>query len=512
MYTIPPKKVIILNILDILNKYTNEEHRMSQKDIQEKLRSEYSMSVERKAIKRNLMDLIDFGCEIEYDETPRRTLNKKTGEYEENNLLSNFYIHHDFEDYEVKQLIDSLVFSNHIPKKHRDDLIKKLEKLSTVYFKNSTKNLEVINSVTTQNQEWFNNIDLINQAINDCNKIHFTYNDYDIDKKLHPRRAKTVNPYKIVAANNHYYLICNEEPFDNLSPHRIDKITDLTVLEKEHFTPNRSLNLKEYVSSHMYMFSGEPSRIKMKVDKGIIGNVIDYFGDEFKITNNDKETVDITLKSNQDDIFYWALQFGNCVEIIEPQELRDRIRDTVERMSRTYLHSKEDRYQKALKTAEKRGVLDLSRVDLRDKTIDAKSIPVRGVTLQLNMSCDYSFVGDFPNLQFLRIYGRVDDFSFLKKCKKLTHIRFIHTGINDLSVIQDLPIRSLCLREEDIPNIDIIYELKDLKELRLSRNLAEALELEHLKEINPDVTVHLLHESEEVVTGLDKYKNYRIGE
>ena len=511
MYTIPPKKVIILNILEILNKYTDAEHTMSQKDIQDKLRDEYSMSVERKAIKRNLMDLIDFGCDIEYDETPRRTLNKKTGEYEENNILTNFYIHHDFEDYEVKQLIDSLIFSNHVPKKHRDDLIKKLTKLSTVYFKNSTKNIEVLNTITTQNQEWFNNLDLINQAINDCNKIHFTYNDYAIDKKLHPRRSKTVNPYKIVAANNHYYLICNEEPYANLSPHRIDKITDLTILEKEHFTPNRSLNLKEYVSSHMYMFSGEPTRIKIRVDMDAIGNVIDYFGDEFKITKKDEDTVDITLKSNLDDIFYWALQFGNCVEIIEPQELRDRIRDTVERMSKTYLNSKEDRYQKAIKESKIRGRLDLSRVDLRDKKIDAKSMPVKEVILQLNLTHDYSFVGDFPDLKFLRIYSRVDDFSFLKKCKKLTHIRFIHTGLNDLSIIQDLPIRCLCLREDDIPNIDIIYGLKDLKDLWLSRNLAEALDLEHLKEVNPDVTVRLLHESEEILTGLDKYNNYRIG-
>jgi hypothetical protein len=31
MYTIPPKKVIILNILDILNKYTDAEHTLSQK-------------------------------------------------------------------------------------------------------------------------------------------------------------------------------------------------------------------------------------------------------------------------------------------------------------------------------------------------------------------------------------------------------------------------------------------------------------------------------------------------
>ena len=48
MYTIPPKKLIIINILDILNKYTDVEHTLSQKEIQQKLESEYSMKVDRK--------------------------------------------------------------------------------------------------------------------------------------------------------------------------------------------------------------------------------------------------------------------------------------------------------------------------------------------------------------------------------------------------------------------------------------------------------------------------------
>ena len=33
MYTIKPKKLLIINILDILRKYTDENHRLSQKEI-----------------------------------------------------------------------------------------------------------------------------------------------------------------------------------------------------------------------------------------------------------------------------------------------------------------------------------------------------------------------------------------------------------------------------------------------------------------------------------------------
>ena len=54
MYVKQPKKLLILNILDILRKYTDEDHRLSQKEIAEILKNEYDMKADRKAIRRNL--------------------------------------------------------------------------------------------------------------------------------------------------------------------------------------------------------------------------------------------------------------------------------------------------------------------------------------------------------------------------------------------------------------------------------------------------------------------------
>ena len=48
MYVKQPKKLLILNILDILRKYTDEDHRLSQKEIAEILKNEYDMKADRK--------------------------------------------------------------------------------------------------------------------------------------------------------------------------------------------------------------------------------------------------------------------------------------------------------------------------------------------------------------------------------------------------------------------------------------------------------------------------------
>ena len=71
MYTKQPKKLLIMNILDILRRYSDQDHRLSQKDIIEILENEYDMEADRKAIKRNLMNLIDFGYNLEYSESIR---------------------------------------------------------------------------------------------------------------------------------------------------------------------------------------------------------------------------------------------------------------------------------------------------------------------------------------------------------------------------------------------------------------------------------------------------------
>lgn len=46
MTDMQPKKMIILDILDILRKHTDEDHRLSQHQIQNLMESEYGMKVD----------------------------------------------------------------------------------------------------------------------------------------------------------------------------------------------------------------------------------------------------------------------------------------------------------------------------------------------------------------------------------------------------------------------------------------------------------------------------------
>ena len=159
MYTKQPKKLLIINILDILKRYTDVDHTLSQKDIIEILLKEYSMRADRKAVKRNLMNLIDFGYNIEYSESIR--VNKNG---EEEVIYTDWYLVRDFSDAELRLLIDSLLFSKHIPYNQCKELIEKLEGLSNQHFKAKVKHIRNLPENKPENKQLFLTVEEIGRA------------------------------------------------------------------------------------------------------------------------------------------------------------------------------------------------------------------------------------------------------------------------------------------------------------------------------------------------------------
>lgn len=494
-YAPQPKKMIIVNILDILRKYSDADHRLSQAFIQNKLETEYAMKVDRKAVRRNLLNLIDSGYDIEYTETARKNYSCRAGKYEDNSTMSEFYIDRDFDNSEIKLLIDSVVFSQHIPKGDRDRLIKKLENLSNIYFKSSAEGMEVINSVTSQNKDWFYNLDIINEAIIKKNKIRLTYSEYGTDKKLHPTEEITVCPYKIIAHNNHYFLISNEPPFDDFNHYRIDRITAVNILYDDNFVPIKSLDVNKYIHSHPFLFSGKEEHIQILADRSVLGDVFDCFGDDVSTIEKPDNKLEIFFSSAENDFYYWALQHGDQVEVIKPLSLRYRIRETAEKMADIYFTTQEDRFQKAVDKAIKGGVLNLYCLNLNNKAFDFDKKGIWMIDISGCCANDYSFLKNMEDLESLCINNKIDDFTFLKDMTSLKYLRFKDTGFNDLSIIREMQLKELYLDENTINNIEIINEMISLKKLFISRLLAKQIDVKKLKELNPKIKIMIINNS-----------------
>ena len=332
MYGNDRKKLLILLILDVLQRNSDENHHLTQQEILRLLEAEYGVVCDRRSVKANVLDLVDMGYDINMDD--------------------GYYIaSREFDDAELRMLIDSVLFSRHISLTQGKRLIEKLEKQSNKYFRAKVSYVRALPDLNrTENKQVMIVLDTLNDAIDQGKKVRFMYNSYGTDFKLHPRKKEKylVNPYQMVANNGRYYLIGNIDKYDDINHYRIDRITDIEMTD-ENVKPMKQvnglengLNLPKHMAEHIYMFCGESVPVQMKSSPDMMDDLIDWFGKDFRIIDKGKDGGDMTvsLKCNYNAMFYWALQYGAYVEIISPKELRDELAETIEKMNAKYKKSK----------------------------------------------------------------------------------------------------------------------------------------------------------------------------
>ena len=333
-----PKKLVLFNILDILRRYTDENHRLSQKEIEDILRTEYEMTVDRKTVKTSLMNLEDFGYELEYSESMRPIKNKKTGEIEESYILSDFYLRRDFEDSELRLLIDSLLFSKHLPYSQCKELVEKLEKLSNKYFKARIKHIATMPQDRTNNKQLFYTIDVLDEAITHHKKVQFKYIEYNTDMTQTAKkgadgkdRIYVVSPYQMAAKEGKYYLICNYDFYDDISNYRVDRISEIEILDEKakpfeslKGANGQQLNLAAYMNEHIYMYSSDTVRAKLRIVNPMISDIFDMFGKDVRFFDQTDTHVSVAVKANERAILQLAQNYAPDVLVLEPEELRNK--------------------------------------------------------------------------------------------------------------------------------------------------------------------------------------------
>ena len=325
MDSFEPKKLALIRILQSLKDYTDCDHPLTHEEIVSKLYSLYNITVERKAIGRNIVLLQEAGYDIE---------TTKKGSFLSSRL---------FEDSELRLLTDSVLASQHITAKHSKELINKLATLSNKYFKSYIKNIYSVNDWGKfDNSALFYNIEIIDEAITLNRKIKFEYSKYGLDKKLHCVKWHTVSPYQMILHNQRYFLMALEEKYKWVVYYRMDKITDIQLLD-DKATPLRSIkgyengiDYKRFSSALPYMFSDEPEQITFAVDEEwMIDQLVDWFGFEFKTVKKDGRII-VTVNASLYAMEYWAMQYLNYVEILTPLSLREKIAQNIKNADKKY--------------------------------------------------------------------------------------------------------------------------------------------------------------------------------
>ena len=329
MYATANKKMLNMLILDILEEYSDADHRLTQQEIIRLLKANYDMECDRRSVKNNILYLNELLGDV---------IDMEDGYY---------LAEREFEDAELRMLIDSVLFSKNLTQKQAKDLIEKLRAKGNKYFPAKVTHISNLPEMHhADNKQLMYALDTVNDAIAEKKKISFVYNTYGTDFKLHPRRdgmRYVVNPYQMVANNGKFYLIGNYDKYDNVSHYRLDKMTEVQILD-EKVKPQKEIkdfksgfSLPKHMAEHIYMFSGESVRVKLLAPATMMDELIDWLGKDFKVRNTEDENqIEISLNCNADSMFYWALQYGPYVEILEPVDLRKRVAEAVRDMAEKY--------------------------------------------------------------------------------------------------------------------------------------------------------------------------------
>lgn len=322
---IETKRTLLFRLYQILYDYSDSTHPLKQQDVINLLNKNYDIEIERKAIGRNLSFLREMGYEIHSD---------RNGSYLEDKQ---------FENAELRLLIDSVLSSRHISEKYSKDLINKLIKLGGVHFKPHVKHIYSVSDWgKSENKDLFLNIDLIDEAIETNKKIIFDYNKLGIDKQPHKTYRHVVSPYQMILHNQHYYLMSYNKHWEDMRFYRIDKMTNMQILE-EHATPIREIkgyengiDYSELANARPYMFTDKPERITLKCQKFLVDDIADWFGLNFTIKEIDEEYIEVSLMASPSSMVYWGVQYGDNAQIIEPISLRERVKNMLKYILNKY--------------------------------------------------------------------------------------------------------------------------------------------------------------------------------
>ena len=322
-----PKKLALLRIWQILRKHSDYDHPLKQEDIIKYLDEEYGIQMERKAIGKNIADLRDAGIEI---------CSCRNGSYIDSR---------EFEDSELRLLIDGVLQSKYITAKHSKDLIDRLCGLSNKYFRSHVKNVYSVNDWSkTENQAIFYNIEVIDEAIATGKMVQYDYNKYGVDAKLHKSSFQRISPYQLILHNQRYYLMGYSSYWGNMAFHRLDHITNMRIYDKSA-TPITSvkgyengMDFKQVASTMPYMYTDTPERIEFIADEYIVDQIVDWFGKDIRMSKlpDDDKKVKVELIASPNAMEHWALQYLNHVEVTKPEGLRERIKSSLKNALRKY--------------------------------------------------------------------------------------------------------------------------------------------------------------------------------
>lgn len=324
------QKLKIIYTLDVLRKYSDEEHPLSANEICEYL-EQNGISAERKSVYSDIEALCEYGCDIIRSFTPKRGF---------------FLASREFEEAEIYLLCDAVRTARFISPKKTRELVSKLDSmLSKNQLQSREKNIYFDAAKKYQNEEIYYNIDKISRAISLGKNIRLNYTSRKLSGREIVKQIKEmqISPYALTWQDDYYYLIGNYNKYDNLIHIRLDRISGVEILEGKarHFSEVSDykdfFDVSDYTSRIFDMHSGNLESIELCCNKKYTEQLLDRFSESIFITNVTEDEFCFTYKAAiSEALVTFIMNFGDNIRVVKPEALKNMIKQRAKKILNLY--------------------------------------------------------------------------------------------------------------------------------------------------------------------------------
>ncbi len=324
----PNQKGKLLYLMQILLQETDEDHALCMNELLEKLTA-YDIEAERKSIYSDIEILRSFGLDIIGDKRGKRYV---------------YYVgSRSFELAELKLLVDSVQSAKFITTKKSNELIKKIEGLTSKYeAKKLQRQVYVAERIKTMNESIYYNVDAIQEAISDNRQIRFQYFQWNVKKEMelrHDGAFYQVSPWALTWDNENYYLIAYDAGEGQIRHYRVDKMLHISDTEdrregKEAF---QACDMAAYTRKMFSMYAGREETVVIRCENFLSGAVVDRFGKDVSMRKDDEAHFLARVKvAVSPQFLHWVMALGDGAKIVSPQSVVDDVHAEIARLTSQY--------------------------------------------------------------------------------------------------------------------------------------------------------------------------------
>ena len=315
------------HIMDILRRETDSSHSLSCNELIRMLYNEYGIELPQITVRRNIDALNEQKEQVRIKSGPHNT-------YLYSCVNSGFPIE------DVRLLIDSLFINRFISREQKMKILDRFRTVVSRFEIDSLKSLVFLNDNCETHHDLLKNKHLIDRGIAENRYVTFKYERYGADKRLiFDGKLRKIIPLTVIYDSSKYYLSAldcldrlNEKTF------RIDKMADVRLLES--ITEEFSRSEPAYNVSRFEMFKGDRSyTAKFRVSRSLFDYMIERFGSGVRMRPDfDHPECAIVTQEVQHSkgLVRWILGQGSDIEVLEPEELREEVRNALTETLKKY--------------------------------------------------------------------------------------------------------------------------------------------------------------------------------